>query len=137
MNLSRAKIALYMALVFGCGAVLGAFGHSLYMVSSVTATKSGRPSPEEFRKKQVAEFQTRLKLTDPQVTKLNLILDETRARVEETRKQMHPAYQKIHEEQWQKVREMLTPDQQVEYDKIRKEREERQKQNGGRPGPGL
>ncbi len=64
-------------------------------------------------------------------------MDETRARVEETRQKMHPAYQKIREEQNEKVPQLLSPEQQVEYDKMRKEREERQKQNGRGPGPGL
>jgi hypothetical protein len=41
---------------------------------------------------------------------------------------MRPAYQKIHDEQDQKIREMLTPQQQSEFDKIREERERRMKQ---------
>jgi len=136
MKLSRAAIALYIALVFGSGVLLGAFGHRLYMVSTVIANK---PSPEEFRKRVVAEYQSRLKLTDDQVSRLNVIMDETRARIDETRQKMHPMYQKIREEQQEKFRDLLTSEQQVEYDKIRKEREQReqhQKQNG-RPGPGI
>src|SRR5579863_9992352 len=131
MKLSRATIALYIALVFASGVLLGAFGHRLYMVSTVNA----KPTPEDFRKKVVAEYQSRLKLTDEQVSRLNMIMDETRARIDETRQKMHPTYQKIREEQQQKFRDLLTPEQQVEYDKIHKEREQRQKQNG-RPGPG-
>ena len=62
-------------------------------------------------------------------------MDETRARVEETRQKMKPAYQKIHEEQTDKIRAMLTPEQQVEYEKIRKEREAgREKQQSRPPG---
>jgi hypothetical protein len=132
MKLSRAAIALYVALVFVSGAVLGAVGHRLYMVSTVSA----KLTPEEFRKKVVAEYQQRLKLSDDQVVRLNMIMDETRARIEETRQKLHPAYQKIREEQQQKFRDLLTPEQQSEYDQIRKEREQRQKQNG-RPGPGI
>ena len=79
MKLSRAAIALYVSLVFASGAVLGVFGHRLYTVSSVSA-KAVR-NPEEFRKRTMAEMQTRLKLTDDQVLKLNAIMDETRARV--------------------------------------------------------
>ena len=47
-------------------------------------------------------------------------MDETRARVEETRQKMKPAYQKIHEEQSEKIRALLTPEQQTEYDKSAK-----------------
>ena len=132
MKLSRAAIALYVALVFVSGVVLGAVGHRLYQASTVNA----KLTPEEFRKKIVAEYQQRLKLTDDQVARLNIIMDETRARIDETRQKLHPAYQKIREEQQEKFREMLTPEQQVEYDRIRKEREQRQKPNG-RGGPGI
>jgi Spy/CpxP family protein refolding chaperone len=134
MKFSRAAIAFYVGLVFASGAVLGAFGHRLYAVSSVSS-KPGKMPPEEFRKKVVAEYQSRLKLNDDQVLKLNTILDETRVRIEDTRQKMHPAYQKIREEQNEKFRNLLTPEQQSEFDKMHREREERQKQNGGR-GPG-
>ncbi len=136
MKFSRAAIAFYVGLVFASGVVLGAFGHRLYAVST-TNTKGTKMPPEEFRKKVVAEYQSRLKLNDDQVAKLNMILDETRARIEDTRQKMHPAYQKIREEQNEKFRNMLRPDQQVEFDKMHKEREERQKQNNRAPGPGL
>jgi hypothetical protein len=146
MKLSRAAIVFYVLLVFASGALLGAFGHRLYMASNVSAnflpavTAPGRPNPnaEEYRKKQMAEYQSRLKLTDDQVAKLNSIMDETRARVIDIRKQMHPEYEKVHQEQTAKVRALLSPAQLAEYEKIHKEREERQKKNGGHgPGPGI
>lgn len=134
MKLSRAAIAFYVALVFVSGVVLGAVAHNFYVVS--TAPKRP-PSPEEVRKRITAEYQRRLKLTDDQLAKLNMIMDETRARIEETRRELHPAYQKIREEQQKKFRDLLTPDQQAEYDKLRKEREARPKQGGRGPGPGI
>lgn len=128
MKLSRATIALYVGLVFASGLVLGAFGERLYTASVVVAKQ--RPNPEELRKKIVSEYESRLNLNADQLTKLNQIMDETRARMEDTRQKMRPAYQKIHDDQVAKIREILTADQQVEYDKMRKEREERQKQPG-------
>jgi periplasmic protein CpxP/Spy len=142
MKFSRTAIILYVALVFVCGGVLGALGHKVY-TSSVSANfaapvKENRPNPEEYRKKALAEYKTRLKLTDEQVSKMNGLMDETRARVGEIRKQMHPAYEKVHQEQTEKVRAMLSPEQRTEYDRMLKEREERQKRNGDRgPGPGI
>ncbi len=134
MKFSRGAIAFYIAIVFLSGVVLGAVGHRFYVVSTTPA----RPTPEEVRKRITAEYQQRLKLTEDQMAKLNMIMDETRARIEETRRQMHPAYQKIREEQQEKFRELLTPEQQAEYDKILKEREQRQKQGGHGPGgPGI
>ena len=134
MKLSRLAIAIYVGLVFASGAVLGAFSHRLYTVSTVIAKTT--KNPEEWRKRAVAEMQARLKLTDQQVVKLDAIFDETRAQVEETRQKMRPAYQAIHEQQTEKILAMLTPEQQTEYEKMRKEREERRQQNGRAPGSG-
>jgi Spy/CpxP family protein refolding chaperone len=137
MKLSRAAIALYVGLVFVSGAVLGGFAHRLYTVSAVSAKAPS--NPEEFRKRVVEGMRTRLNLTEAQVVKLDLIYDETRARVHQTRKQMEPAFEAIRQEQIDMVKAMLTPEQRVEYDKFLKEREEYNKTNrgkGGRP-PGF
>jgi len=140
MKLSRATIALYVGLVFASGVVLGIFGHSLYAVSTTASSKGGK-NPEEFRRRVMAEYRSRLRLTDDQVTKLNAIMDETRARVEETRQKMHPAYQKIRAEQNEKIRQLLSAEQQAEFDKMHKEREEqrdqRQKPSPREPGSGF
>lgn len=130
MKFSRAAIAVYVGLIFVSGAVLGAFGQRLYTASQDASKPPARPNPEVMRKKIMDMYRDRLHLTDQQFAQLNAIMDETRARVEETRHQMQPAYHRIHEEQNAKFRSMLTPEQQVEFDKIMKEREERMKQNG-------
>ena len=138
MKLSRAAIIIYVGLVFVSGAVLGMFGQRLYDAVPVSSNQNRRPNPEEFRKKMLAEYQSRLKLTDDQVAKLEAITDETRARVSDVRKQMHPEFEKIHQDQTDKVRKILSPDQLLEYEKMHKEREDRQKKNGGRgPGSGI
>jgi uncharacterized membrane protein len=135
MKFSRASILFYFALVFVCGGVLGVFGQRLYSASTVLSSSNRQ---EEFRKKALAEYRSRLKLTDDQVSKMGALMDETRARVGDIRKQMHPLYEKVHQEQTEKVREILNATQREEYDRMLKEREERQKQNGGRgPGPGI
>jgi polyhydroxyalkanoate synthesis regulator phasin len=131
MNFSRAAIAAYVGLIFASGAVLGFYGNRLYVASQDSGKPAPRPNPEEFRKKLLDTFRDRLHLSDEQVSKLNVIMDETKSRVEETRRQMKPAYQKIHEEQDQKIRQMLTPDQLTEFDKILKERQDHQKNGRG------
>jgi hypothetical protein len=134
VRLSRLTIALYVGLIFASGAVLGVFGHSLYSVSTVKSN----PTPEALRKKKLAEMQARLKLSDEQFTKINSIYDETRARFHEVRHRMDPEMEKIGKEQREKVRSVLSSDQQTEYEKMLKEQDEHQKQNGGRgPGPGI
>lgn len=136
MKFSRAAIALYVGLIFASGITLGVYGQRLYDASRVDTKGPQKQNPEVYRKHVVEMFRDRLHLTDQQVVQLNQIMDETRGRVEETRRNMRPAYQKIHEEQDQKFRAILTPEQQVAFDKLQQEREIHMKQNG-RGGVGV
>jgi hypothetical protein len=136
MNFSRKSIALYVGLVFVSGAVLGVFGDRLYTVSTVTKAKNAKPSPEEFRRGYLGFMQKRLGLNEMQVTHLGLILDETRARMNEVHERTIPEQQEIQKSQSEKIRALLTPAQQAEYDVVVKERRERIKKNGSRGGPG-
>ena len=136
MNFSRKSIALYVGLVFLSGAVLGVFGDRLYTVSTVTKAKNAKPSPEEFRRGYLGFMQKRLSLSDTQVTQLGLILDETRAKMNEIHERAVPEQQEIQKAQSEKIRALLSPAQQAEYDLVIKERRERIKKTGQRGGPG-
>ncbi len=130
MKFSRAAIAVYVGLIFASGVVLGMFTQRLY-IASQDATKPGpRPNPEVIRKRIEDMYTDRLHLSGDQVQKLNAIMDETKQKVDEVRRGNRAAFQKIHEAQDAKIRDMLTPDQQVEFDKIMKEREEHRRQAG-------
>ncbi|MCU1339059.1 MAG: hypothetical protein JWO19_4640 [Bryobacterales bacterium] len=135
MNFSRKTIALYVGLVFVSGAVLGVFGDRLYTVTTVTKAKNAKLSPEEYRRGYIGFMQKRLGLTEPQISKLGLILDETRARMNEIHERTVPEQQEVQKEQTEKIRALLTPAQQTEYEVVLKERKERKK-NGSRSGPG-
>jgi len=135
MNFSRKSIALYVGLVFLSGGVLGVFGDRLYTVTTVTKAKNAKLTPEEFRHGYIGFMQKRLSLTEPQVTKLGLIFDETRARMNEIHERAIPEQQEIQKAQTEKIREMLTPAQQSEFEVVRKERE-KMKKGGQRGGPG-
>ena len=136
MNFSRRTIALYVGLVFVSGAVLGVFGDRLYTVTTVTRAKNANTklSPEEYRRGYMGFMQKRLNLTEPQVTKLGLIFDETRARMNEIHERTVPEQQEIQKAQTEKIRALLTPAQDSEYEIMLKERRERI-QKGGRGGP--
>ena len=136
MNFSRKSIALYVGLVFVSGAVLGVFGDRLYTVTTVTKAKNAKPSPEEFRRGYLGFMQKRLTLTDSQVTRLGLILDETRARMNEVNERTIPEQKEIQKTQSDKIRALLSPAQQTQYDVVVKERRERIKKSGSRGGPG-
>jgi Spy/CpxP family protein refolding chaperone len=137
VKLSRLTIALYVGLIFASGVVLGVFGHSLYAVTTVISKGGGgNPKAEEVRKKTLAEMQSRMKLSDDQVAKINSILDETRARFHEVRERYRPQMDEIQKNQRDKVRTILSPEQRAEYEKMLKEREEHQKKENGERGPG-
>ena len=134
MKLTRWTVALYMALVFACGGVVGAFAHRLYTVSGVSANV-GQRNPEEFRKRFMADMKSRLQLTDDQAAKLGVIMDETRARFRDARQKFEPEMQKIREDQRQRISELLSPSQQAEWQKIMDERQRRRESKKGREGP--
>jgi hypothetical protein len=136
MKITRWTVAFYMALVFLCGGVVGAFSHRLYTVSAVSANV-GQRNPEEYRKKYMADMKDRLKLTDDQAAKLGTIMDETRMRFRATRDSIEPEMQKIRDDQRQRISEMLSPVQLDEWQKIVTERRRRgrDKKSGGAPAP--
>ena len=134
MKLTRWTVALYMALVFACGGVVGAFAHRLYTVSGVSANV-GQRNPEEFRKRFMADMKNRLQLTDDQAAKLSVLMDETRSRFRDVREKFEPEMQKIREDQRQKISELLSPSQQAEWQKIMEERQRRRESKKGREGP--
>jgi polyhydroxyalkanoate synthesis regulator phasin len=144
VKLSRAAIALYMALVFVSGAALGVFGNRYYeSVTTVSKSKGGkgrRPSPEEFRRGTISYMQKRLSLSDDQVGKLGVIMDDARGAMDDIMRRTMPEQAAVGMEQVEKIRAMLTDQQRLEYEKMLKEREERMKNKGKgkRPGgPGL
>lgn len=138
MKLSRLTIALYVGLIFASGVVLGVYGHSLYTITVFAGKSVQNPKPEDVRKRTLAEMKSRMNLTDDQVGKINSIYDETRARFHEVRERYRPEMDAVTKDQREKVRAVLSSEQSAEYDKMLKERDEKQKQNGGRgPGPGI
>ena len=136
MTLSRQVTLLYSVLVFASGGVLGALTHRLYTVTTVSATEA-RPNPDEWRKKYMAEMQTRLKLNPSQILKLNIYLDETRSLVREAQAKVKPEIEQIKHDQREKIKTMLDDTQKAEYIKLIEERDRREQQAKTANGPGL
>src|SRR5580704_14164389 len=134
MKFTRWTVALYMALVFACGGVVGAFAHRLYTVSGVSANAAQR-NPEEFRKRFMADMKSRLQLSDDQAEKLSAVMEDTRVQFRDVRKKFEPEMQKIREDQRQRISELLSPSQQAEWQKIVEERQRRREGKKDREGP--
>ncbi len=128
MKLSRIAVSLYALLIFLSGIAVGAFGFRLYTVKTVNASTAH--DPVEWRKRYMAEMQNRLRLDDNQTRKLNGILDETKARFDQVRHSIRPEMDRIHSEQVEKIRSMLSDTQRAEYDRMRREKEKREKRPG-------
>lgn len=123
--------AASLMLVFVSGAAVGGFAYHLYSSKTVSATV--RKTPDQYRRDYMSEMTSRLKLSDDQAAKLNVILDETRARFREYRERTRPEMKQIHTDQVEKIKNILSKDQQVEYETMRQEREARQNKSRG-PG---
>lgn len=131
MRRSTVTTGLYLALLFLSGVAVGVFGHRLYTLNSVNANANVNPrNPEEFRRRYVAEMQTRLKLTGDQVARLGPILDDTRQRHQELMDKHRPEFKAIHDEQVRKIRGILTDAQQAEYTSMLDEREKLRQREG-------
>ena len=142
MKFSKAAIAIYMGMVFASGGLLGVFGYRYYTLSENRGKQrpgGRRGGPEEFRARLLTAMKTRLNLSPEQVTRWDLLMDETRARVEETKARMNPEMQAIGRDYNEKLKTILTPEQWKEYEVSLKEREGKGKgKRGGRPpGPGF
>jgi hypothetical protein len=124
MTRKNLPIAFYLLLVFVSGSVVGALGYRTYnppTARSVSAPQ--RPSPAEVKRQYLEESRTRLGLTDDQVAKLAVILDQTNARFHEVRQRENAKIREIGEDHYQKVRLILTPEQLPKYEKLHQERE--------------
>jgi len=125
MSLGRA--VLLLCAVFMGGAAVGGFGVSLYSARTVNASTPA--SPVAWRQKYVKDLGERLKLTGDQVTKLNSILDDTRAQYDAVKARYKPEMDRIHDGQISNIRAMLDQKQATEYERFREERDrERKKQ---------
>lgn len=123
MKRNQWTAALVAILLFCFGAAVGALAHRYYASAAVSAN-----SAEHFRQHYVSEMQTKLNLTPSQLTQLQAILDDTKAKVKAVRDSFHPAMLKIKEEQISRVKSILTPQQIPAYDRLVAEREQRMKE---------
>ena len=128
---SNPMVPLYLLLVFGSGALVGAFGYRLYSANTVNAEQSQRKSPEALRQRYLKEYESRLKLNPGQMQKLVVILDETKAKDKATHDSIDPEMKRIAAEQRERINAMLDETQRVEYVKMLEDRERRRKQSSG------
>jgi len=146
---SKTSVFVSLILVFASGAMVGAVGHRLYMVNTVSSGKGSevppppgkKMDPEEVRRHILADMREKIKLDDNQVARLDRIYDETREQFDQLRRTMNekmkPERDAIWAAQVEKTKAILRPDQLPLYEKYRVDREaERKKHHPGAPGGG-
>jgi hypothetical protein len=150
MNRTKLSAFISLILVFVSGGVLGAFAFRLYSVpNAVSPTAAGaaprKMSPEEFRKNYSATLAKEMKLDPEQVSKLNVILDETHAEYDKIREKSKPEWDALNKErdslaekwrperegiqarQTDKINAILRPDQRPLFTAWRAERDRQRK----------
>jgi Spy/CpxP family protein refolding chaperone len=124
VNLTRKTVVLYVCLVFASGIALGAISDRLY------ATMASRSSPsrsETYKQNFISRAQARLHLTDQQVAQLSAIMDQTRSQFRELQEKMAPELLAIQQQENAKIRDILSPEQNAEFDKVIQEQKEKQR----------
>ncbi len=107
-------------LLFFVGVAAGVLGHRYFTAGSVSAKSS-----EDYRQRYIAEMQSKLKLTPQQLTQLETILDETKAKYKAVRDSYRPAMLKVKQDQTTRVKSILTEQQIPAYEQLVAERERR------------
>jgi hypothetical protein len=129
---TRSSALLSLILVFLSGTLVGAVSYRLYMVNTVNSGggSSGRPprmDPEEVRKRRINEMRDKVKLDEAQVSKLNVIYDNTRQQFHDLKKRGDEEGRQIWDAQKDAVRAILRPDQLPLYEQHMKEIDEQRK----------
>lgn len=109
--------------IFRIAAHLGrilAGGVVIYFFFGMFGITVGEPPPNRLREQYVAGMQSQLKLTDKQLAKLNHVLDGSSERLRKLHRKEGPELRAILDMHAQKIRAMLTPEQQVAYEKMKK-----------------
>jgi hypothetical protein len=127
MNTNKAKAALFALLLFGFGVTVGVLGNRYYAATAVSAKTA-----EDFRHKYISEMQTKLKLNQHQVDRLQVILDDTKAKFRAARESHHPEMVRIKDEQLTRVKALLSEDQAKQYESMVAEREQHAKEQDDR-----
>jgi hypothetical protein len=113
---------VFAVLLFGAGVVCGILGQRYFTATVVSAKTS-----EDYRQSYLSEMKSKLKLSPDQINRLEVILDETKAKYKAVRDESRPAMLRVRQEQIDQVRSILAGSQVAAYDKLIAERERRYK----------
>jgi Spy/CpxP family protein refolding chaperone len=85
------------------------------------------------RRDRFDQFSQRLKLNSEQKTKVQQIFSDTREQLSSLRKESEPRVQQIRAQADEKIRQVLTPEQWEQFQKMKDETQHRRSGRGGGP----
>ena len=118
---TRWQVRLATALIFVLGFVTGILALNVYR-----GWARGMGGPHD----RFEQFSQRLKLNDDQKSKVQQIFADTREQLDALRKETEPRMQEIRNQADERIKQVLTPEQWEQFQKMREERPRR-----GRGGP--
>lgn len=121
MLTNRLKAQLVILTTFVLGVIIGASGQ--YLIARQSA-----PKPPPTTKEAVEELSRVIKLDESQQTRIEQILNDTKARYQELRVQLRPQYNSVRDESRRRIRELLSPEQQNLYDQLNREQDAKREQ---------
>ena len=127
--------------VFLSGALVGTLGYRWYSINNGadrTAARKGPPTPEQIRQHQedfkrriIADMVHDLKIDPEQEARIGQIFDDVRVEFETTHDDYATKVKAIRAKQFERINEVLRPEQRPLYEQWRAKREaERKKRNG-------
>jgi hypothetical protein len=126
MKRPNLTVAVYLGLVFLSGVLVGSVSIGLYEARA-GAAKADPSSPGAMRQRYREELRTRLQLSAVQIEKLDVILNTTHRQFDALREKYKPEVKAIQEAHANAIRAILDDRQRAEYEKMRQERESREK----------
>lgn len=120
INDKSMKLKLWMLalVIFFLGGISGAAVHALYKVKMSPLSPSS-PRPGMMLEKMKQD----LNLTDEQTQKIKTILDDSRKEFRNVVKEQCPSIGEMRDKTSQRIRAVLTPEQQQKFDELKKQRE--------------
>ncbi len=132
MPRTRLTAIFYLVLVFASGILVGVASTRLYTVKASVPANAAPRTMAEFRSRYLTEMRQRVAVNDTQAAAVTKILDDTKKKFDDIRREERPLRDKIQQEQIDEIRAVLTDAQRPAYEAWRAERQkaqQSQKQN--------
>ncbi len=127
MPRTRLSAILYLILVFASGVLVGVASTRLYAVKASVPAPAAPRTMAEFTRRYTDEMRQRVGVNDQQVAAVEKILNDSKKRYDDLRREQRPMRDRIQQEQVDSIRAVLTDAQKPAYEAWRAERQKRSK----------